>query len=158
MLVILIICLLLCLYMKYDTGEHFTQDPNAKYLIQENLKKDKYMEFLSDVNVKFKSTNSADPNSALGYAFSKQPSQSLQEDIDRKILNTNELAEIGVDTDDICRHKAASLCTRTDPRMYISDDGIRFPPRWLIKTYANQVLPMNIDVKCYNKMYSCCKR
>jgi hypothetical protein len=117
----------------------------------DSIKDDKYMDFLSDINAKLN-----DSKLALDYAFDRQPPQSPQENIDREILNTKDT--IIFETDDVCRHKAVSLCTRTDPNMYITTGTVRFPPRWLLKPYANMSLPMHVDTPCYNRMYNCCKK
>jgi hypothetical protein len=139
MMVLLILSFLLVIYLGFAyQKEHFI------YLDKDVVvKNDKFMDFLSDIK-----------DNDVQYAFSKQPPQSPQEDIDRSILNTSdpELSH----QDDLCRHKAASLCTRTDPRMYLTAGNIRFPPRWT-GPYKDATLPMNIDVNCYNHIYNCCK-
>jgi len=172
MLYILILIFFLYFIFSFNRTENFGNSYNNKLLIPNDflVKDDKYMDFLSDVNSKYKTTlfksvatalcdtkvSTATQNAALDYAFAKQPYESPQENIDRAILNTTDPV-ILQKADDICQHQAASLCTRTDPNMYLTSKNTFFPPRW-IGPYKNDTLPMNINVGCYNKMFNCCKK
>ena len=54
-----------------------------------------------------------------------------------------------------CLYKAISLSEQTNPFMYITSSGIRFPPLW-IGPYKNSALPQEINIHRYNFLYDCC--
>ena len=167
----LILFIIITLFITFNKKETFfninSLYPNTNYLISKDIvvKDDKYVDFLSDINSKYIEKeamiiNNRDVviarNSALDFAFGRQPDQSPQEQLDQAILNPHDPA-LTTQTD-VCQHRAASLCTRTDPNMYIASNVIRFPPRWIFPPYANMPLPMKIDINCYDEIYNCCKK
>jgi hypothetical protein len=193
---IIIIAILLVLYLFFaGVQEHFqplkeTDGINLQVIIPKNmkLKDDRYMDFLQDLDFKFKEKldelnvkqhttnlpfkqkvlcddrlNKQTQSEALDYAFSKQPNYSKSELTDKKILNTND-PQITFDFqkkylkgEDLCVHKASSLCERSNPMYYLSETRT-FPPRWIFKPYENMELPQHVDLNCFNRMYNCCKK
>lgn len=167
-----LVLIIIILFPFFCQKEYFVNDsslstinyyyPYSKYIIPVDfaVKSDNLLMFLSDVNSDLQEGQTVSKvhtkNSALDYAFAKQPSDNPQALIDRSILNTAE--PIIDDTEDICQHKAATLCTRTDPRMYITSDHIDFPPRWIFPPYSKMLLPMNVNTNCYDEIYNCCKK
>jgi hypothetical protein len=70
----------------------------------------------------------------------------------------NDLKEyIKTNSDFDCITKANDICEMTNPYLYISEDTVRFPPRWNIKTYVKAGVPKNTNLKCFNSIYNCCK-
>lgn len=74
--------------------------------------------------------------------------QSLKEAYDKITKYTNNFKQ------DNCVAKATYLCEFTRPEMYLAEG--RFPPRWVVPTYANTELPKYTDLHCYNTFYDCC--
>lgn len=58
---------------------------------------------------------------------------------------------------DPCVYKSNQLSQYTNPRLYLSSDNTRFPPRWLVKTYKNTPLPKTTNLKLWTDMYNCCQ-
>lgn len=58
---------------------------------------------------------------------------------------------------DHCLYKANFLSEYTNPKLYLSSDNTRFPPRWLVKTYKNTPLPKTTNLKLWTDMYNCCQ-
>lgn len=59
--------------------------------------------------------------------------------------------------DDPCVYKANQLSEYTNPRLYLSSDNTRFPPRWIFPPYKNTTLPKTTNLKLWTDMYNCCK-
>lgn len=58
---------------------------------------------------------------------------------------------------DPCVYKANSLSEYTNPRLYLSSDKTRFPPRWIFSPYKNIPLPKTTNLKLWTDMYNCCQ-
>lgn len=58
---------------------------------------------------------------------------------------------------DPCVYQANSLSEYTNPRLYLSSDKTRFPPRWIFPPYKNIPLPKTTNLKLWTDMYNCCQ-
>ncbi len=58
---------------------------------------------------------------------------------------------------DQCIYKANGLSEYTNPRLYLSSDKTRFPPRWIFPPYKDTPLPKTTNLKLWTDMYNCCQ-
>lgn len=58
---------------------------------------------------------------------------------------------------DPCLYKSYQLSQYTNPRLFLSSDNTRFPPRWIFPPYKNTPLPKTTNLKLWTDMYNCCQ-
>jgi len=58
---------------------------------------------------------------------------------------------------DPCIYKSNQLSEYTNPRLYLSSDKTRFPPRWIFPPYKKTPLPKTTNLKLWTDMYNCCQ-
>jgi hypothetical protein len=75
---------------------------------------------------------------------------------DIKFQDDTQLRDLKDDLDP-CVYKANSLSEYTNPRLYLSSDKTRFPPRWIFPPYKNIPLPKTTNLKLWTDMYNCCE-
>lgn len=148
--------------------ERFTNDNQYdKYIIENDLEDGILREFLGELNSalisktsNLKSDQCIENNKiqtdSLSYAFYKIPLQSDTELKTKSILNSKD-AQLIFETNskDDCVNKANNLCEVTNPYFYLSE-STTFPAKW-IGPYKDIPLPKSTHLKCFKKMYDCCK-
>jgi hypothetical protein len=117
----------------------------------ENLKEQRYLTFLSNLNENFKSKapktgpfrgscddkiNNAIQLKALHEEYSRLPKTNSHQDS--------------------CLAAANHLCEFTHPYMYLSET--QMPPKWLMKSLKNLPLPTHVNLSCFASNYNCCKQ
>jgi hypothetical protein len=159
MLLYIITCLLLLLYLLNNT-EFFTIDSieplntsYKRYIIQTDDKKHDSlnMEFLNKVNTEYKNAIKDLTYEQLSDKFLLDK---IKKDIFYKAYNTvyqtiNETPQI-----EKCQFLAQKICTLP----FVSYSQTNFPSPYFINTYKNSDSLVDINLKCYNEMYNCCKQ
>lgn len=117
----------------------------------ENLKEQRYLSFLSNVNENFKSKAPK-----IG-AFRGSCDDKINTQIQLKALH-QEYSRIhgGNNGGDPCVSAAHYLCEFTHPNMYLSET--QMAPKWLMKSLKNQPPPTHINLSCFASNYDCCKQ
>lgn len=94
-------------------------------------------------------------NSKIDPSLKNQNNKKIIQDI--KFQDNIQLQELKDNDLDPCVYKANSLSEYTNPRLYLSSDKTRFPPRWIFPPYKNISLPKTTNLKLWTDMYNCCQ-
>ncbi len=181
-----IILLIVFIYFISSSVETFkNQDDYNQYrtkILKITPKKDDYMEFLGNLRdsydkyLKEETKNSNTPirqkimcddrirkrimSQALNDAFDTVKPLSVEDSqlFDKNIPDISKVPfTLTQKTDRQCPNRSSTLCERTDPMLYMSQNT-RFPPRWIFKPYKDIPLPKHTDLNCWNNMLNCCKK
>jgi hypothetical protein len=168
MLVIIgfVVGLTLIRYLK-NNYQHFTNQDSIStypfseqysgYLVDTNLKPQRYLKFLGDVNDSFRSKM---PKQG---PFRGSCDDKLNDKIQRLALKEAYTKLDGGGrlqaqfSRDPCVIYANYLCEFTDPGMYLVESK-HMAPRWLVNTYNTQELPKQTSLSCFAVNYNCCKQ
>jgi hypothetical protein len=158
-LVVIIVILVLFWAPILDNFRVIEVDPLSQYkqlLIPTTTKKQRYLSFLDNLNVRFKS-NLPKTGPYRGTCDDKL-NQTLQNkslnDVFNSEIKNNDLEESF--RKDPCVAVSNYLCEFTDPNMYLSES--QMPPRWIMKSLKDQPLPSHVDIHCFNRIYNCCRQ
>jgi hypothetical protein len=171
--------------LNYNGGKIFETVP--KYLEVSGLdpNKQKYLQFLANINDKFKEympktgsfrgscddkVNERIQKLVLEENFAKRETeykkQTDKKQTDKKQTDKKQTDRPYVYKREQSRTKPAisyncvgisnDLCETTDPYFYLLDSSY-FPPPWTVASYKNIDYPKNTNLSCFNKTFDCCK-
>lgn len=156
------------------TGKKILNDENVPvYLVVSGLdpNKQKYLQFLGNINDKFKSAmpktgafrgscddkiNEQIQKGILEDVFNKQDIEFGKKQTDKPIVYKKEKSKKNPIKSYDCVGVSNDLCETTNPYFYLSDSS-HFPPPWTVSTYKNMDYPKNTNLNCFNKTFDCCK-
>lgn len=117
----------------------------------ENLKEQRYLSFLGNVNENFKSKS---PKTG---PFRGSCDDKINTMIQLKALNEeySRILSKSAAHQDPCVAVSQYLCEFTHPNMYLSET--QMAPKWLVKSLKNKPPPTHINLSCFATNYDCCK-
>ena len=129
----------------------------------ENLKEQRYLSFLDNVNENFKS-KSPKTGPFRGSCDDKINTmvqlKALNEEYSRSAQTLGTAQNIGTPQSgshqDPCVSVSQYLCEFTHPNMYLSET--QMAPKWLMKSLKNKPPPTHINLSCFATNYDCCKQ
>jgi hypothetical protein len=96
-------------------------------------------------------------NAKIDPGLKNQNNKKIIQDIKFQDDPDRNLDSHGLDDLDPCLYKSYKLSEYTNPRLYLSSDNTRFPPRWIFQPYKNTPLPKTTNLKLWTDMYNCCQ-
>lgn len=153
--------------LKY-TGKKTLDDTRVpEYIAVSGLdpNKQKYLQFLGNINDKFKEympktgtfrgscddkVNEAVQKRILAEVFEKQDTDKSKGLYKREHSKTNPSKSYD------CVGISTNICETPNPYFYLSE-STHFPPPWIIATYKNVEYPKVTNLKCFNKNLDCCR-
>jgi hypothetical protein len=124
----------------------------------ENLKDQRYLSFLSNVNENFKSKapkTGAFRGSCDDRINTQIQLKALHEEYSRIQGTEHSRIHGGNNGGDPCVSVANYLCEFTHPNMYLSET--QMAPKWLMKSLKDVSPPTHINLSCFATNYDCCK-
>jgi len=130
---------------KHDQQAYINPQQISKHISEENKFSNKWYTDKIDISLK----NQNKTMILQDIKFQDDPDFNLD---DSKNLHGN------FDDLDPCLYKAHQLSQYTNPKMYLTQGTIYFPPRFMKNSpYKNTPLPKTTNLKLWTDMYNCCQ-